>query len=100
MIKAIVLYGHPTDPGGFESYYHQVHMPLAAKMPNLLRYETAVVLPNPDGSKPAYYRIFAGWYDSLETMQASMASPEGQAAVGDLANFASGGVTFVISQID
>jgi uncharacterized protein (TIGR02118 family) len=100
MIKVTVLYGHPTDPAVFERYDHQVHMPLATKLPNLLRYETAVILPNPDGSKPAYYRSFEAWYDSPEVMQASMASPEGQATVGDLANFASGGVTILASQID
>jgi len=31
-------------------------------------------------------------FDSLATLQAGMASPEGQAAGADLANFADGGV--------
>jgi uncharacterized protein (TIGR02118 family) len=100
MIKVSALYGHPADPAAFERHYHPVHMPIAAKMPNLMRYETALFLPNPDGSKPAYYRIFEAWYESAEMMQGSMASPEGQATVADLANFASGGVTILVSQVD
>ncbi|PJN95729.1 hypothetical protein CNY89_06780 [Amaricoccus sp. HAR-UPW-R2A-40] len=33
MIKLTALYGHPTDPDAFETYYAKTHMPLVAKMP-------------------------------------------------------------------
>jgi uncharacterized protein (TIGR02118 family) len=100
MVKVSALYGHPSDPAAFERYYHPVHMPLAAKLPHMLRYETALFLPIADGSKPAYHRIFEAWFDSAEKVQTSMASPEGQATVADVPNFASGGVTILVSQVD
>jgi uncharacterized protein (TIGR02118 family) len=100
MIKVTALYGHPADPATFERYYREVHMPIVATMPNVVRNETARILPNPGGGQPAYYRSFEAWYESVKTMQASMASPQGQAVVADLANFASGGVTILAAQIE
>jgi uncharacterized protein (TIGR02118 family) len=35
-------------------------------------------------------------FDSMEAIQAAMASPEGQAAAADLANFAQAGVTLLV----
>jgi uncharacterized protein (TIGR02118 family) len=35
-------------------------------------------------------------FDSMEALQAGMASPEGQAAAGDVANFAQAGVTVLV----
>jgi hypothetical protein len=36
----------------------------------------------------------------MEALQAGTASDEGQAAVNDIANFATGGVTIFIAEID
>ena len=98
MIKTTALYGHPTDPSAFESYYAEMHMPLVAKMPRVRRAEAARVVATPDGSKPAYYRIFEFWFDSLADMQAAFGSPEGQEIVADTVNFATGGLTILISE--
>jgi uncharacterized protein (TIGR02118 family) len=97
-MKATVLYGQPTDPAAFERYYAEVHMPLVWKMTGLMRTEFTRVLPNPDGSPAPYYRIAELWWNSPEAMQATLGSPAGQAAVGDLPNFATGGFTIVTSQ--
>jgi uncharacterized protein (TIGR02118 family) len=40
------------------------------------------------------------YFPSQAQMQESLGSPEGQAAVGDLANFATGGVTIVIGSVE
>src|SRR5205823_4915681 len=98
MVKLTVLYGHPTDPAAFEQYYAATHLPLVDKMAGLTRTEFTRVLPNADGSPPPYYRVAELWWDSPETMQTSLGAPEGQAAVGDLPNFATGGVTVLASQ--
>ncbi len=99
MLKLTVLYGHPSDPAAFETYYAETHLPLVAKIPGVPRSEKARVVGTPDGSKPPYYRIFEFWFDSQEQMQACLGSPEGQAAVADLPNFATGGVTILISEV-
>ena len=46
------------------------------------------------GSAP--YLVAVLTFDSMADVQAALASPEGQAAAGDLPNFASGGATLLI----
>ena len=100
MVKLTVLYGHPDDPDAFEEYYADTHMPLVDEMPNLKRYEAARIVATPDGSEPPYYRIFEGYFEDMEQLQSSMATPEGQAAAEDIPNFATGGATLLICEID
>lgn len=100
MIKLTVLYGHPADPAAFESYYAATHMPLSAKMSGVLRHEKAKVVGTPSGDKPPYHRMFEAWFESEAALGAAMGSPEGKAVVADLANFATGGVTVLISAVD
>jgi uncharacterized protein (TIGR02118 family) len=99
MIKTTALYGHPADPTAFERYYAEAHMPLVTKMPRVRRAEAARVIATPDGSKPPYYRVFEFWFDSLDDMQFAFGSSEGQAIIADVANFATGGLTILISEI-
>jgi uncharacterized protein (TIGR02118 family) len=100
MIKLTALYGHPTDPAAFEDYYAATHMPLVAKMSGLVRYEKAKVVGTPSGDKPPYHRMFEAWFESEAALGAAMGSPEGKAVVADLANFATGGVTILISAVE
>lgn len=98
MVKLVVTYGHPTDPEAFENYYNTTHMALAVKVP-AQKVELAKIIATPDGSTPANYRIAELYFDSLEDLQAAMGSPEGQATVADLPNFASGGVDVAIAEV-
>lgn len=100
MVKLTVLYGHPEDPEAFEEYYAYTHMPMVPKIPNLLRFEAAKVVATPDGSELPYYRIFEAYYEDMDQMQSGMSTPEGQAPRADLPNFATGGWTIFISEID
>jgi uncharacterized protein (TIGR02118 family) len=99
MIKLVVLYGHPDDPAAFEEYYVSRHFPLADKMPYVRRAEMAKALPGPDGSPPPFYRVAEVYYDSLEDLQASNESPEGEATRADLESFATGGVTVFAAEV-
>ena len=80
------------------------HLPLKSSKDNshqaFKRYEAARIVATPDGSEPPYYRIFEGYFEDMEQLQSSMATPEGQAAPNDVPNFATGGVTIFISEID
>lgn len=100
MIKVTVLYGHPTDSAVFEDYYANNHMPIAAKMTGHERLELTKFLNVADGEKPTYYRMAEFWYANIETMQQAMGSPEGKATAGDLANFATGGVTLLVGEVE
>ena len=96
-IKLSVQYGHPTDAEAFEKYYAETHIPLASKMSGFTNLELAKVVATPDGSPLPFYRTAEVWWDSEEDMQKTLGSPEGQATVADIANFATGGATVFIS---
>ncbi|MBV9281723.1 MAG: EthD family reductase [Chloroflexi bacterium] len=98
MFSVYVLYGHPTDPEAFERYYDNTHLPLAARIPNMKRAQYSRIVGTPDGGEPAYYRIATLIFDSQEQAMEGLGSPDGQAAVQDLANFATGGATVVLAQ--
>jgi uncharacterized protein (TIGR02118 family) len=100
MVKIVALYGPPTDPKAFEEHYSGTHLPLAAKIAGVKRFEAGRVLGTPDGGEAPYYRIAELWFDSQQDLQSAMASPEGQATVADIPKFASGGATVVIAAVD
>ena len=99
MVKLTVLYGNPTDTAEFERYYADIHTPLALKMKGLKRFEVAKVTGTPDGKQAPFYRLADLYFDDAAHMQSVLGSPEGRATAGDLKNFATGGVTLMIAEV-
>ena len=91
--RLVVSYGQPEDPAAFDTYYRETHTPLALQQPGLVRLTFGHAAPM-DPSQPAPYLVAELDFDSEQAMAESLASPEGRAAGRDLANFATGGVTF------
>lgn len=100
MMKVTVLYGHPTNPDEFEEYYQSTHLPLGAKMKSIARLELTKFVSAPDGGKPAFHRMAELYFATKEQMEVSLASAEGRATFEDLQNFASGGVTVAIGDVE
>ena len=101
MVKGTALFGHPPqDPDAFEEHYASTHVPLVRKIPNLRRFEAAKVVATPDGSEPPYHRIGKLYFEDVKQMQAGLSSDEGQAVTADFQNFATGGVTLLISEVN
>ena len=73
---------------------------MVQEIPNLQRFEPARVVATPDGSEPPYYRIGELYFEDIEQVQASLSSDEGKAVVADMQNFATGGVTMLIADLD
>jgi uncharacterized protein (TIGR02118 family) len=99
MVKATALFGHPEDPDAFEEYYANSHVPLVHKIPNLQHFYQGKVVATPDGSDPPYYRVGELCFESMDQLQSSLGSAEGQGVTQDIQNFATGGVTFLISGV-
>jgi uncharacterized protein (TIGR02118 family) len=95
MAKMLVLYNTPEDAAAFDNYYAETHTPITLKMPGL---RSLVVskggVGTPRGASP-YHLIAELNFDSVEDMQAALASPEGAATARDLRNFAGAGVTIL-----
>jgi len=100
VFQLTVLYHHPEDRAAFDRHYDEVHAPLAAKMPGVLRYTVSRPGPGADGNPPAYHLVAVLNFESSEAMSASLGSPEGQAAVADLPNFAGAGVTMLTGEAE
>jgi uncharacterized protein (TIGR02118 family) len=98
MVKLVVAYGHPTDPDAFDQHYASTHVSLAEAIPGLRKFDQGKVLGTPDGSQAPYYFLAELWFDDHESLQSALGSAEGQAAAGDLANFATGGATLMIAE--
>ncbi len=99
MVKLLVLYGHPKDPTAFDKYYAEAHIPIARRMKGLKKWTVGKVVGTPGNSASPFYYIAELYMDSREEFEALLASPEGQAAVADVPNYATGGVTFLYSEV-
>jgi uncharacterized protein (TIGR02118 family) len=94
--KLVALYKKPADAAAFDAYYFGTHVPKAKKVPGLRHYEvSAGPVATPQGDSP-YHLVAILSFDSADAVQRGMGSPEGQAAAGDLANFAQAGVDLLI----
>lgn len=96
MAKLIAIYKQPTDEAAFNAYYFKTHAPLAKTLPGLRSYEISKGDVLGVGGKHEAYLIALLSFDSLSAIQNALASPEGQATAGDLANFAMAGVDLVM----
>ena len=89
--RLLVQYGRPTDPAAFDRHYRDVHVPLARAIPGVVRFELGRAEALGDDGGP--YLVATLDFDSAEAFAAGLQSPEGAAAAGDVANFATGGAT-------
>ncbi len=94
-----VMYGQPKSAADFEKYYADTHMPIAQKMQGMRKIELSKVVGTPDGGAPAFYRMADLYFDDPAHMKRVMETPEAKATVADLGNFATGGVTVLISEV-
>ncbi len=100
MIRLLVLYGHPKDPAAFDKYYHEAHIPIAKKMKGMKKWTIGKVVGTPGSVPSPYYYVADIYMESREEFEQLLASPEGQAAVADVPNYATGGVTFLYTEIE
>jgi len=99
MIKLVALYKTPEDKEQFDKHYFEVHMPLVAKIPGLVKSEVSKLKPLP-GTGLNYYMITEMYYQDMDSFNAAMASPEGKASAKDLINFAKNNVEFYLGKVD
>lgn len=94
-----VLYHQPDDTAAFDSHYESTHAPLAAKIPGLRSYGVSRPGRDAEGTAPAEHLVATLTFDDGAAFGAAVGSPEGQAAVADIDNFATGGVTMLAGEV-
>jgi len=96
MPKLIVLYPPPTDTATFERRYRAEHAPMVlAKIPGLKRFVASHVIGAPSGTPP-FQRVAELYFDSIESLQAAMASQGGQETVAHAMEISTGGPPVVL----
>ncbi len=98
MYRLTVLYGHPLDAAEFDRYYFEVHIPIARKMKGLKGWTIGKCESAVPGELPPHYMIVGLYADTRADLEAILASPEGQAAIADVPNFATGGCSFMFNE--
>ena len=95
MHKTTILFGYPKDTAAFDRHYHDVHLPLTGKLKGIRGLTIGKLDAGDNGEKAPYYLITAIYTDSREALNATLATPEGQAVLKDTPNFATGGFTLL-----
>ena len=99
--KLTIVYGRPDDPAAFEDYYANRHLPFATEaMAGVRRAELSRVTLGPAAEGTPYYRLAEMYWDDLDGLHAALDSPQGRSVLADLDNFATGGTTLLISDIE
>ena len=96
MAKLVALYKKPQDTAAFDRHYSSIHLPLARKIPNMLSFEISIgAVASAAGDSP-YHLVAILEFESLESIQHALGTPEGQATAADLDNFAQAGVELLM----
>ena len=100
-IKLTIIVDNPNDPGAFEAHYNSpVSSAPLGKIPDIQRVESAKVFPKEDGSPTPAYRTVDIYFSDYATACAALESPEAGALAGGLAEAATGGIRFLLSDIE
>jgi uncharacterized protein (TIGR02118 family) len=97
MVKFIALYKQPANPAEFDKHYFEQHLPLANKIPGLVRCEVSKIVGSPMGESE-FYLIAELYFENMDALKAGMSSPEGKASGKDVMTFAKDIVTFMFAE--
>ena len=96
MYRVTITYNQPTDPAAFDEHYTTKHLPLVRQIPSVKKFAYGKC-ESLDGNPPAAYGHAQLYFETKEEAGQAFASPQGQNAAADVANFATGGVTMLFS---
>jgi len=99
MVKLIAMFKTPADAEAFDKHYFEVHMPLVAKIPGLIKSEVSKLKALP-GTESNFYMMTEMYYENMDAFNAAMGSTEGKASARDLMNFAKDNVEFYLGKVE
>lgn len=100
-VKLTVIVDNPTDPSAFEAQYASPETrALLARIPDVQRVESAKVFPKEDGSPTPAYRTIDIYFADYATACKALESPPAGELAGGLVKAATGGIRFLLSDIE
>ncbi len=97
--KLTIIYANPVDKDEFERRYKQ-HKDLVAQVPDLLRAEYGKVFPKEDGTPTPRWRTADLYFADYDTAVAAFEHENGLAVARDAFDIATGGVEFLLSDVE
>lgn len=88
MTRLLVLHGQPKDPAACDRHCQEVHIQLAKGMKEPCKWTLGKVTGTPSDELSPYYYIADLYMESRADCERLLTSPEGQAAVADVPNYA------------
>ena len=79
----------------FDKYYNEIHIPLAKRLPGLVRYTISRNL----AVNAQYYLIAELDWADMASAQAALRSPVGAACTADVAKFATTGASTLLFEV-
>ena len=98
-VKLTLIYANPNDPDEFERRYKE-HKNLVAQVPHLLRVEYGKVFPKEDGTPTPRWRTADLYFADYDTAVAAFEDEKGIAVARDAFEVATGGVEFLLSDVE
>lgn len=98
MVKLIAYYKEPENKEEFENKYFNEHLPLAGKMPGLIKAEVSKLKGIGKGSSNFYLQTDM-YFNNMEELNKAMTSDAGKAAAANLMSFAKEIVSMSIGEI-
>jgi uncharacterized protein (TIGR02118 family) len=83
MVQMTVIYKIPEDVDFFEKHYFEIHIPLAKKLPGLIKYEINDGQIMSTTGHTETHRIANLYFNSMEEMKKAFQSEIGQQCAAD-----------------
>jgi hypothetical protein len=100
-VKLTIIVDNPKDPDAFEAYFNSpANKEKMGKVLDVQRVELAKVFPKEDGSATPAYRTIDIYFKDYDTACAALESPEAGELAGGLVQAATGGIRFLLSDIE
>ena len=96
MHKVLILFGLPLDKAAFARYFKKTHRPILDSLPHSEAIEVNWVAGSVTGDLPVHLLVEL-LFPTEEALQDGLNSVAGQKMARDYPNFASGGVTILLS---
>lgn len=90
MFKAMMLFPVFEAIDEFDAYYFANHVPLARKLPGLVKIEVTTFGPGIEGEDPTYHMMTEIYFRDEQAWRDAMATPVGQELTADAGNFPAG----------
>jgi uncharacterized protein (TIGR02118 family) len=89
MVKLTVMFRRAPEmtPEAFLAHWRDVHVPLVAQIPGVVRYTISPTLSTPDEPRPVFDGMASLYFRTHEDLEAALASEETAATAVDGRNF-------------